>query len=96
MWLTSLDELQIPAYWSLVEINVGITCVCLPAIRPFLRACKHAVLGKSRVVEDYYYASSVRQRQKQEKSVTTISQDPKDVVTERSDSTVELFEIPRG
>jgi hypothetical protein len=33
------------SYWSVVELNVGILCACLPTIRPFIRKFAPRLLG---------------------------------------------------
>ena len=34
-----------PGYWSLLEVDVGIICLCLPSIRPLLARYMPSVFG---------------------------------------------------
>lgn len=35
-------------YWSTIEVDVGIICACLPAIRSLLRGCWPTMFGDTR------------------------------------------------
>lgn len=45
-------------YWSTIEVDVGIICACLPAIRSLMRSCFPAMFGDTRHEKSTEYSTS--------------------------------------
>lgn len=44
------------SYWSIVELNVGILCACLPTLRPLIMKLAPGLLGPPTQIEPKLYS----------------------------------------
>lgn len=90
-----LDDMAEPGVWTAVEVYVGIICVCLPAIRPFFRAIRHAIFGETQKPGYCYDDVGFSGRARPSVSGIASSNDTKVGVMSRSESTEDLFHLQK-